>query len=234
LSAAQVRALCLRLLHNPAFWYVVALAAVGQVEKRISADHLRRLMVWSSTNLENLRPSGHPAEALVASAFVPQESAGVWPFFALSVFSVVAVLGARRAVLLLASAHIGVSAVTEGLVWWRIHHGSLPGSEAYTWDTGPSYLVVTALVVAIGCARPLWLRVVWAAALTGATPSLLEGIGDGDYTAIGHLLSFAVGLAAVLRVRARSAAKDSLDSADKNADIRPEAYTQTPLWEGAE
>ncbi|OLE20540.1 MAG: hypothetical protein AUG49_24845 [Catenulispora sp. 13_1_20CM_3_70_7] len=170
----------------------------------------------------------------MASAFIPQESAGVWPFFALSVFSVVAVLGARRAVLLLASVHIGVSAVTEGLVWWRIHHGSLPGSEAHTWDTGPSYLVVAALVVAIGCARPLWLRVVWAVALVGATPSLLEGIGDGDYTAIGHILSFSVGLAVVLRVRSQSAGKDSLGSVDENADIRPEAYTQTPLLEGVE
>ncbi|MFL6114959.1 MAG: rhomboid-like protein, partial [Catenulispora sp.] len=160
MSATQVRMLCLRLLRNPASWYVLALAVAGQAEKRMSTDHLRRLMDWTSTNLANLRPGGHPAEALVASAFVPQESAGVWPFFALSVFSVVAVMGAWRAVLLLASVHIGVSAVTEGLVWWRIHHGSLPGSDAHMWDTGPSYLVVAAMVVAIGCARPLWLRVV--------------------------------------------------------------------------
>lgn len=224
MSAARVRVLFSRLLRNPAFWYAVTLAVVGTVEARISEDQLRRLMDWSSTNLDNLRPAGHPAEAFVVSAFVPQESAGVWPLFALSVFSVVAALGARRAVVLLASVHVGVSIVTEGLVWWRIHQGSLPGSEAHDWDTGPSYLVVTAMVVAIGCARRTWVRLVWAVALAGATPSLLEGIEGGDYTAIGHLLSSAVGLAVVLRMRRVS----------KSLDISPEAYAKIPLWEGVE
>ncbi|NUR32267.1 MAG: hypothetical protein HOV83_41545, partial [Catenulispora sp.] len=186
MSAARLRGLLPWLLRNPAFWYVAALVVVGKVEERISEDRLQRLLDWASTNLDNLRPSGHPAEAFVASAFIPQESAGVWPLFALSLFSVVAVLGARKAVLLLASVHVGVSVVTEGLVWWRIHHGSLPASEAHDWDTGPSYLVVAAMVVAIGCSRQIWVRLLWAAALAAAAPSLLQGIEDADYTAIGH------------------------------------------------
>jgi hypothetical protein len=201
LSAVRVRTLLVQLLRNPAFWYVVSLTVAAVVEDTISTDRLRRLMDWCSTNLANIRPGGHPVEAFIASAFIPQESAGVWPFFALSLFSVVAVLGARRAVLLLAGVHIGVSMVTEGLVWWRIHQGTLPGSEAHMWDTGPSYLVVTALTIAIATARPLWLRVVWAACLVGAAPSLLEGIDHADYTAIGHVLSFSVGLIVVLRMR---------------------------------
>ena len=201
MSAARVRVMLPWLLRNPAFWYTLSLAVAAVVEEKISTDRLRRLMDWCSTNLANIRPSGHPVEAFVASAFIPHESAGVWPFFALSLFSVVAVLGARRAVLLLGGVHIGVSTVTEGLVWWRIHHGTLPGSEAHMWDTGPSYLVVTALTVAIATARPVWLRVVWAVCLAGAAPSLLEGIDHADYTAIGHVLSFSIGLVAVLRLR---------------------------------
>jgi hypothetical protein len=67
-------------------------------------------------------------------------------------------------------------------------------------------------------------RVVWAVALAGATPSLLEGIEGGDYTAIGHLLSFAVGLVVVFRLRHVS----------KSMDISPESYAQIPLWEGVE
>jgi hypothetical protein len=224
LSAARVRALLPRLLRNPAFWYVATLAFVGKVEEQVSADRLQRLMDWSSTNLDNLRPSGHPAEAFVASAFVPQESAGVWPVLALSLFSVVAALGARKAVLLLAAVHIGVSVVTEGLVWWRIRHGSLPGSEAHDWDTGPSYLVVAAMVVAIACARQMWVRVVWASALVAAAPSLLQGIEDGDYTAIGHMLSFAIGLAVVIRLRL----------IPRDTAMSPESYGQIPLWEGVE
>jgi len=140
-------------------------------------------------------------EAFVASAFIPQQSAGVWPFFALSLFSVVALLGARRAVLVLAGVHIGVSVATEGLVWWRIHHGTLPASDAHMWDTGPSYLVVAALTIAIATARPVWLRVVWAVCLAGAAPGLLEGIDHADYTAIGHVLSFALGIVVVVRTR---------------------------------
>jgi hypothetical protein len=201
LSADRARVLLARLPRNPAFWYALALTAAAVVEDRLSTGRLWRLMDWCSTNLANIRPSGHPVEAFVASAFIPQESAGVWPFFALSLFSVVAVLGARRTVVLLGGVHIGVSMVTEGLVWWRIHHGTLPWSDERMWDTGPSYLVVTALTVAIAFARPVWLRVVWAACLIGAAPSLLQGIDHGDYTAIGHILSFSVGLVVVLRMR---------------------------------
>lgn len=201
MSAARVRVLVLQLLRNPAFWYVVLLAVATVVEDTISAGRADRLMDWCSTNLANIRPSGHPVEAFVASAFIPQESAGVWPFLALSLFAVVASLGARKAVLLLAGVHIGVSVVTEGLVWWRIHHGTLPWSDAHAWDTGPSYLVVTALTVAIGFARPVWLRVVWAVCLAGAAPSLIQGISHGDFTAIGHVLSFSVGVVVVLHKR---------------------------------
>ena len=219
MSAARV--LLVRLSRNPAFWYALSLTVAAVVEDTISAEHLRRLMDWCSTNLANIRPSGHPVEAFVASAFIPQESAGVWPLFALSLFSVVAVLGARKTVLLLGGVHIGVSMVTEGLVWWQIHHGTLPWSEAHMWDTGPSYLVVTALTVAIAVARPLLLRVVWAACLVGAAPSLLEGIDHADYTAIGHVLSFSIGLITVLHMRRTL----SEAAAKIEAEVAPEPIT---------
>ena len=217
MSAVRLRVIVPRLLRNPASWYAVSLMVAAVIEDSISTDSLRRLMDWCSTNLANLRPGGHPAEAFVASAFIPQESAGVWPFFALSLFSVVAVLGARRTVLVLAGVHIGVSMVTEALVWWRIHHGTLPASDAHMWDTGPSYLVVTALTIAIATARPLWLRVVWAACLAGAAPSLLEGIDHADYTAIGHVLSFSVGIVVVLLTRRAPS--------DVELEMVPEAVT---------
>lgn len=224
MSAARVRVLLARLLRNPAFWYALSLMVAAVVENRISTGRLWRLMDWCSTNLVNIRPSGHPVEAFVASAFIPQESAGVWPFFALSLFSVVAVLGARRTVLLLGGVHVGVSMATEGLVWWRIHHGTLPWSDERMWDTGPSYLVVTALTVAMVSARPVWLRVVWAACLIGAAPSLLQGIDHADYTAIGHILSFSVGLVVVLRIRHTL----SDTAAVPNVALEPTAVPATP------
>jgi hypothetical protein len=222
LSAARLRVVLPRLLRNPAFWYAMSLMVAAVVEDTIDADQLRRLMDWCSTNVANIRPAGHPVEAFVASAFIPQESAGVWPFFALSLFSVVAALGARRTVLLLGGVHIGVSMVTESLVWLRIHQGTLPWSEEHMWDTGPSYLVVTALTIAIAFAKPLWLRLVWALCLAGAAPSLLQGIDHGDYTAIGHVLSFSIGLIVVVRMR------HALSAVEVKTAPEPVAVPATP------
>ncbi|WP_052230285.1 rhomboid-like protein [Streptomyces sp. CT34] len=188
------------LLKNPASWYVVALAVAWMVEALLPPDRLNQLMAWSSTNLANLHlwPAGHPVEALVVSAFVPQASPWLWPLFALSTYTAVSALGTRRALLTLAGTHIGASVVAQALVWWRIHHGELPGSESHGLDTGPSYVVVAAMTIAIVLARPVWLRAVWVVLLAVVTPALLEGIGDAEPAPIGHLLSCATGLTAAL------------------------------------
>ncbi|MFD9907142.1 rhomboid-like protein [Streptomyces sp. NPDC059063] len=193
------------LARNPASWYVAALAVAVPVEGTLSPDRLDRLLAWSSTNLANLHPwpAGHPVEALVASAFVPQDSAWVWPLLALSTYAVVSLLGARRAVAVLALVHVGVTAVTETMVWWRIRHGSLPASDAHLLDTGPSYLVVAAMAVAVCCARAVWTRLLWLVLLGVAAPGLLDGIGDGDCSAVGHVLAFMTGLAVVWSHRRR-------------------------------
>ncbi|WP_195911270.1 hypothetical protein [Streptomyces kaniharaensis] len=139
----------------------------------------------------------------MASAFVPQGSGWVWPLLALSAFAVVSALGARRAVLVLALVYIGVTAVTEAMVWWRIQDGTLLPYAAYELDTGPSFVVVAAMVVAIGCARPLWWRAVWLLLLGAAAPDLLAGLADGEVAAAGHVLAALAGLAVVLTRRLR-------------------------------
>ncbi|MBP0452676.1 hypothetical protein J5Y04_24490 [Kitasatospora sp. RG8] len=186
-----------RLVRNPAFWYVAVLTAMWPVLRLLPPERVVALREWASTNLDNLRPwpSGHPVESLVVSAFVPQNTVWVWPAFALSAFAVVSVLGARRAVAALALAHVAATGLTEALVWWRIEHGSLPATESHVLDTGPSYVVVAALAVATGLARPVWSRVVWLVMLAVAAPDLLSGIGDGEVSAVGHVLAFTAGLA---------------------------------------
>ncbi|MEV0533746.1 rhomboid-like protein [Kitasatospora sp. NPDC050463] len=191
------RASLRRLIRNPASWYVAVLTAMWPVLRLLPPEQVSALREWASTNLDNLRPwpSGHPVESLAVSVFVPQSTLWVWPLFALSVFAVVSVLGARRAVAALALAHVAATGLTEGLVWWRIEHGSLPAAEAHVLDTGPSYVVVAALAVAIGRARPVWSRAVWLVLLAVAAPDLLSGIGDGEVSAVGHVLAFTAGLA---------------------------------------
>lgn len=193
------------LVRNPACWYVAALAVMWPVQELLAPGPLNTLREWASTNLANLRlpPAGHPLAALVVSAFVAQASAWVWPPLALSTFTAVSALGARRAVTLLALVHVGVTLMTEGMVWWRIHHGSLPASEVHTLDTGPSYLVVAAMTVAAGCARSWWLRVVWLALLVLVAPHLLDGLSEGSFDAVGHLTAFTLALAAVCAHRYR-------------------------------
>ncbi|WP_329584546.1 hypothetical protein OG500_29850 [Kitasatospora sp. NBC_01250] len=185
------------LLRNPASWYVAALALGWPVEALLSPGRLNHLQEWSSANLANLHPwpAGHPVGALVVSAFVPPDSAWVWPLFALATFTVVELLGPARAVVSLVLVHVGVTALTEALVWWRIHHDALPAVAAHELDTGPSYLVVTAMTVALCRARPVWLRAGWLVLLALAWPDLLDGIGDGDCAAVGRLLALAAGLA---------------------------------------
>ncbi|WP_316528485.1 rhomboid-like protein [Kitasatospora brasiliensis] len=204
--ANPVRRPVRRLVRNPAAWYAAALALMWPVQELLSPDRLERLRQWASTDLDNLRPwpSGHPVEALVASAFVPQDSAPVWGVFALSAFTAVSVLGARRAVAVLAGVHAGVTVATQVAVRWRIDHGSLPAEAAHELDTGPSYLVVAAMAVAIGCGRPLWWRALWLVLLAVAAPGLLDGIEEGAVSAIGHLLSFVAGLAVVCALRWRA------------------------------
>ncbi|MEE1825559.1 hypothetical protein PUR61_25725 [Streptomyces sp. BE20] len=194
-----------RIVRNPGAWYVAALSVMCPVLVLLPPDRVLALREWASTNLANLHPwpSGHPVESLVVSAFVPQDSPWVWPVFALSVCTVVSALGARRAVVSLALAQVGATLLTEALVWWRIDHGALPASEAHTLDTGPSYVVVAAMTVAVLRARPVWWRAVWLVMLLVAAPALLDGLGEGAVAAVGHVLAFAAGLviAAVHRFR---------------------------------
>ncbi len=186
-----------RLPRNPAFWYVAALAAMWPVLRLLPPERVHALRAWVSTDLGNLRlwPDGHPIESLTLSAFVPQDTIWVWPVFALSLFAVVGALGARRAVASVALVHVAATVFTEGLVRWRIDHGSLPAEAAHAIDTGPSYVVVTALALAATRARPAWSRAVWLLMIAVAAPDLFGGLGDGETAAVGHLVSLLGGLA---------------------------------------
>jgi hypothetical protein len=41
--------------------------------------------------------------------------------------------------------------VSEGIVGYRVRAGQLPAADRYLTDVGPSYVVVSAIVIAVVC-----------------------------------------------------------------------------------
>ena len=93
--------------------------------------------------------SHHPLGSLVASAFVTQTSAWAWPvLIALAMFGANRVLGNWRTALVCAAGR-DRHAVSEAIVGYRVDRGLLPAADRYLIDVGPSYVVVSAIVVAL-------------------------------------------------------------------------------------
>ncbi len=87
--------------------------------------------------------------SLVASAFVTQTFATAWPaLMALAMFGANRVLGNGRTALVRAAGQVTGTLVREGIVGHRVSRGLLPVADRYIIDVGPSYVVVSAIVVA--------------------------------------------------------------------------------------
>jgi hypothetical protein len=80
------------------------------------------------------------------------------------------------------------SLVSEGIVAYRVDVGQLPVADRHLTDVGPSYVVVSAIVIAIMCGT--WLARV-AAALDFAVlvfgGQIFSGLSHLDVSAVGHL-----------------------------------------------
>jgi hypothetical protein len=147
-------------------------------------------VAWASTSVANL--SRDPVGCLVVSAFVTGGSAWgavVWlPVIALGMFGANHAVGNRRLVLVCVAGHVVGTLVSEGIVACRVASGALPASYRYLTDVGPSYVAVSAVVVALLCAPPAW-RVLAAADLlllvSGAR--IFAGLSQLDVAAVGHL-----------------------------------------------
>jgi hypothetical protein len=148
---------------------------------------------WGSTNVHNLQH--HPVAALIASAFFTDSHLLAWPVVvALAVFGANHALGNWRTALTCAAAQVGGSLVSEGVVAYRVSHGSLPGADRYLIDVGMSYVVVSAIAVALLYGR-------WLARAAAAVDLLLlifvgqifAGLGELQVSAVGHLTALLTG-----------------------------------------
>ena len=97
----------------------------GFVTTLLPSSESAALEKWASTNVTNLQH--HPVPALVLSAFLPAGSPLAWLApIALTMFGANRAVGTARLALICAAGHLIGTAVSEGIVAYRIGHGSLP------------------------------------------------------------------------------------------------------------
>jgi hypothetical protein len=160
------------------------------------------LTAWASTNVANLERE--PAGPLVLSAFVGPGHFLIWPvLIALAVFGANRALGNARTALICVAGQVIGTLVSEGIVAYRVQVGQLPAADRYLTDVGPSYVVVSAIVIAVVCGT--WLARV-AAALDFAVlvfgGHIFSGLGHLDVSAVGHLTALLTAAAAVTLILA--------------------------------
>lgn len=152
------------------------------------------LLRWASTSVQNL--THHPLASLVASAFFPTSFLWAWPILiALALFGATSVLGNWRTVVTCAAGQIVGTAVSEGIVAYRITAGSLPAADRFLLDVGPSYVVVAA--IAVGLLHGGWLVRIAAGlnlVLLIFVGQIFAGLSRLDVAPVGHLTALLTGV----------------------------------------
>ena len=136
----------------------------------------------------------HPAGSLVASAFVTQTFATAWPaLIALAMFGANRVLGNWRTALVCAAGQVAGTLVSEAIAGYRVSRGLPPAAGRYIIGVGPSYVVASAIVVALLYGS--WLARAAAAldlALLVVVGNIFGGLSDLDVAAVGHVTAMTV------------------------------------------
>lgn len=145
-----------------------------------------------STNLDELRH--HPVKVLITSAFWTETPSFVFWFLIFNLFHVPVErwLGTLRWLVVVALAHVGATLISEGTVNLLINAGALPQKASRVIDIGVSYALSGSVgVLTWFFARPYRWYYLGAA---GAFYLLLL-VGYRDFTNLGHLTAFLIGVA---------------------------------------
>jgi hypothetical protein len=183
-----------------AWAYLGGFAVVQATFASLSPSARASFAAWASTSAANL--SHDPVGCLVVSAFVAGGGARglvVWvPVIALAMFGANRGVGNWRLAAVCAAGHVTGTLISEGIVAWRVSSGALPASYRHLIDIGPSYVVVSALVVALLCAPRAW-RVLAAVDLLFLVfvARIFAGLPELDVAAVGHLTAMVTAAAAV-------------------------------------
>jgi hypothetical protein len=188
----------------------------------LSPDAQARLVAWASTDVANLERE--PVGPLVVSAFVTPGYPLAWPaLIALALFGANRALGNLATALVCLAGHVIGTLVSEGIVAYRLDAGRLPAADRYLIDVGPSYVVVSAIVIAVLCGT--WLARVLAAvdfALLVFAGHIFDGLRQLDVAAVGHLTAMLTATVATALIMTRRGGRrrsaDHVAVADGHAD----------------
>ncbi|MEU6848170.1 rhomboid-like protein [Streptomyces sp. NPDC046716] len=172
-------------------WLAILLVTTIVV-RQMAPDTLDAFLGARSTNIHAL--STHPFRVLVQSAL--WIDGGGWLSYAVlyTLFHAPAErwLGTGRWLLVLGTAHIGATYISEGSLLWAIRHGHAPVSMVNTLDVGVSYaLAGVVAVLTYRFARP-WRYAYAAGVLVVYGAPLVTG---RTFTDLGHFASVLIGLA---------------------------------------
>jgi len=183
--------------------YLACYLAAEAVYVLLSRSAQAALTAWASTSVAHLEHE--PAGPLVLSAFIGPGYFLVWPvLIALALFGANRALGNVRTALICVAGQVVGTVVSEGIVAYRVQAAQLPAADRYLTDVGPSYVVVSAIVIAVVCGT--WLART-AAALDFAVlvfgGHIFSGLSNLDVSAVGHLTAMATAAAGVTLILAR-------------------------------
>lgn len=170
-----------------AWCYLGAYLIVEVVYAALSPHAQAALTSWASTSVANLEHE--PIGSLVVSAFVgPEDYLALPVLIALALFGANRALGNTRTAVICVAGHVIGSLVSEGIAAYRVDAGQLPVADRHLTDVGPSYVVLSAIMIALICGT--WLARVAAALDLGIlvfAGDIFGGLSHLDVPAVGHL-----------------------------------------------
>ncbi len=215
-----------------AWVYLACYLAADLVFVLLNPHAQAALTAWASTNVANLEHE--PLVPLVLSAFTAPGYFVVWPvLIALAVFGANRALGNVRTALVCLAGQVIGSLVSEGIVAYRVDAGQLAGANRHITDVGPSYVVVSAIVIALMCGT--WLARVLAAidfAVLVFGGHIFSGLSHLDVSAVGHVTAMITAAAAtglILTGRGRGSGGHGADGHADQVGDRDGAGAQDQL-----
>ncbi len=205
-AGARARAALAR--YAVAWLFLAGFGVAWAVSAALPPGRQLALLWWASTDVANLHH--HPVSALIVSAFLPGGGFGGWvPLIALTMFGANRALGNARTALVVVAGHVLGTLVSEGIVAYRIAQGLLPAADDRIMDVGPSYVIVSAIVVAaLFGTWPARAAAAACFALLVVAGDIFGGLSTLQVAPVGHVTAIAVSLLLaplLMRGRARAA-----------------------------